>query len=219
MYLSAISCVILLILEVDWFYYCFFTVRYYEGLQKCVGLYSENAQFPPDEIDRLDALYKSLGQEYKWSSAVKVTHFLDLCLFIFPFLQWKYYVLLSLLQTLWWTAILLNFKLSVNCYPIKLCLISEVNINSWKFPFCFFWFCNYVFPLNLFGSIEISQDCQNAALLLVLFKSFDLINIMVRKVVISDDFLLIHFSLTCWMSDLSPNLCVCFYATILESLN
>ncbi|XP_062157189.1 N-terminal acetyltransferase A complex auxiliary subunit NAA15 [Alnus glutinosa] len=45
--------------------------RYYEGLQKCVGLYSENAQFPPDEIDRLDALYKSLGQEYKWSSAVK----------------------------------------------------------------------------------------------------------------------------------------------------
>ncbi|KAB1218605.1 N-alpha-acetyltransferase 16, NatA auxiliary subunit [Morella rubra] len=45
--------------------------RYYEGLQKCVGLYSENSQFSPDEIDRLDTLYKSLGQQYQWSSAVK----------------------------------------------------------------------------------------------------------------------------------------------------
>ncbi|KAK7255315.1 hypothetical protein RIF29_28722 [Crotalaria pallida] len=45
--------------------------RYYEGLQKCVGLYSENGQFSPDEIDRLDSLYKTLGQHYKWSSAVK----------------------------------------------------------------------------------------------------------------------------------------------------
>ncbi|KAG6669387.1 N-terminal acetyltransferase A complex auxiliary subunit NAA15-like [Carya illinoinensis] len=45
--------------------------RYYEGLQQCVGLYSENSHFSPDEIDRLDALYKSLGQQYQWSSAVK----------------------------------------------------------------------------------------------------------------------------------------------------
>ncbi|XP_034696191.1 N-terminal acetyltransferase A complex auxiliary subunit NAA15 isoform X1 [Vitis riparia] len=45
--------------------------RYYEGLQKCVGLFSENGLYSPDEIDRLDALYKSLGQEYRWSSAVK----------------------------------------------------------------------------------------------------------------------------------------------------
>ncbi|KAF5466665.1 hypothetical protein F2P56_016572 [Juglans regia] len=45
--------------------------RYYEGLQKCVGLYSENLHFSPDEIDRLYALYKSLGQQYQWSSAVK----------------------------------------------------------------------------------------------------------------------------------------------------
>lgn len=45
--------------------------RYYEGLQKCFGLYSENAQFSADEIDRLEALYKSLGQQQKWSSAVK----------------------------------------------------------------------------------------------------------------------------------------------------
>lgn len=45
--------------------------RYYEGLQKCVGLYSENAQFSADEIDQLEALYKSLGQQQKWSSAVK----------------------------------------------------------------------------------------------------------------------------------------------------
>jgi len=47
-------------------------LRYYEGLQKCVGLYSENGHFSPDEIDQLDALYKTLEQQYKWSSAVKV---------------------------------------------------------------------------------------------------------------------------------------------------
>ncbi|KAI4329285.1 hypothetical protein L6164_021567 [Bauhinia variegata] len=45
--------------------------RYYEGLQKCVGLYSENGNYSPDEINQLDALYKSLVQQYKWSSAVK----------------------------------------------------------------------------------------------------------------------------------------------------
>ncbi|OIW11907.1 hypothetical protein TanjilG_18180, partial [Lupinus angustifolius] len=45
--------------------------RYYEGLQKCVGLYSENGHFSPDEIDRLDSLYRTLGQQYKRSSAVK----------------------------------------------------------------------------------------------------------------------------------------------------
>ncbi|XVF26699.1 hypothetical protein REPUB_Repub14bG0040800 [Reevesia pubescens] len=45
--------------------------RYYEGLQKCFGLYSENGKYSSDEIDRLDALYKSLAQQYTWSSAVK----------------------------------------------------------------------------------------------------------------------------------------------------
>ncbi|KAF1865787.1 hypothetical protein Lal_00021788 [Lupinus albus] len=45
--------------------------RYYEGLQKCVGLYSENGHFSPDEIDRLDSLYRTLGQQYRRSSAVK----------------------------------------------------------------------------------------------------------------------------------------------------
>ncbi|XP_052306064.1 N-terminal acetyltransferase A complex auxiliary subunit NAA15 isoform X10 [Populus trichocarpa] len=44
--------------------------RYCEGLQKCVGLYSENGLSSSD-IDQLDALYKSLGQQYTWSSAVK----------------------------------------------------------------------------------------------------------------------------------------------------
>ncbi|XP_011002722.1 PREDICTED: N-alpha-acetyltransferase 16, NatA auxiliary subunit-like [Populus euphratica] len=44
--------------------------RYFEGLQKCVGLYSENGLSSSD-IDQLDALYKSLGQQYTWSSAVK----------------------------------------------------------------------------------------------------------------------------------------------------
>ncbi|XP_024969079.1 N-terminal acetyltransferase A complex auxiliary subunit NAA15 isoform X1 [Cynara cardunculus var. scolymus] len=45
--------------------------RYYEGLQMCVGLHSKIGQYSPDEIDKLDALYKSLGQQYTWSSAVK----------------------------------------------------------------------------------------------------------------------------------------------------
>jgi len=46
--------------------------RYYEGLQKCVGLYLEDGQYSPDQIDQLDSLYKTLVQQYKWSSAVKV---------------------------------------------------------------------------------------------------------------------------------------------------
>ncbi|PPS07049.1 hypothetical protein GOBAR_AA13594 [Gossypium barbadense] len=45
--------------------------RYYEGLQKCFDLYSENGKYSSDEIDRLDALYKSLAQQYTWSSAVR----------------------------------------------------------------------------------------------------------------------------------------------------
>ncbi|XWS16388.1 hypothetical protein CRYUN_Cryun34aG0082900 [Craigia yunnanensis] len=45
--------------------------RYYEGLQKCFGLYSEIGKYSSDEIDRLDALYTSLSQQYTWSSAVK----------------------------------------------------------------------------------------------------------------------------------------------------
>lgn len=45
--------------------------RYYDGLQKCLGLFSENGKYSSDEIDRLDALYKSLGQQHRWSSAVK----------------------------------------------------------------------------------------------------------------------------------------------------
>ncbi|KAF9690047.1 hypothetical protein SADUNF_Sadunf01G0155300 [Salix dunnii] len=44
--------------------------RYCEGLQRCVGLYSENGLSSSD-TDQLDALYKSLGQQYTWSSAVK----------------------------------------------------------------------------------------------------------------------------------------------------
>lgn len=46
--------------------------RYYEGLQKCVGLYLEDGQYSPDQIDQLDSLYKAIVQQYKWSSAVKV---------------------------------------------------------------------------------------------------------------------------------------------------
>uniref|UniRef100_A0A7N0VK31 Uncharacterized protein n=2 Tax=Kalanchoe fedtschenkoi TaxID=63787 RepID=A0A7N0VK31_KALFE len=45
--------------------------RYYEGLQRALGLYSENHNYSLDEIERLDFLYKSLAQQYDWSSAVK----------------------------------------------------------------------------------------------------------------------------------------------------
>lgn len=45
--------------------------RYYEGLQKCLGLYSVNGQYSGDEVDHLDALYQSLAKQYSWSSAVK----------------------------------------------------------------------------------------------------------------------------------------------------
>ncbi|KAL4589164.1 hypothetical protein LXL04_002068 [Taraxacum kok-saghyz] len=45
--------------------------QYYEGLQKCVGLPSKTGQYSSDEIDNLDALYKSLAEQYTWSSAVK----------------------------------------------------------------------------------------------------------------------------------------------------
>ncbi|KAK6148908.1 hypothetical protein DH2020_016433 [Rehmannia glutinosa] len=54
--------------------------RYYEGLQRCMGLYKANGQYSSDEIDRLEALYVSLSKQYSRSSAVKVTH-------AFPFLS------------------------------------------------------------------------------------------------------------------------------------
>lgn len=47
--------------------------RYYEGLQNCVGLSSKSQCYSSEEIDRLESLYKSLGQQYNRSSAVKVT--------------------------------------------------------------------------------------------------------------------------------------------------
>nr|GMC73322.1 N-alpha-acetyltransferase 15, NatA auxiliary subunit-like [Ipomoea batatas]GMC74948.1 N-alpha-acetyltransferase 15, NatA auxiliary subunit-like [Ipomoea batatas] len=45
--------------------------RYYEGLQRCLGLYSEDGKYSSDEIDRLAATYESLAQQYPISSAVK----------------------------------------------------------------------------------------------------------------------------------------------------
>ncbi|GAB4842023.1 N-alpha-acetyltransferase 16, NatA auxiliary subunit [Ancistrocladus abbreviatus] len=45
--------------------------RYYEGLQKCVGLHSENGQYSSNQTQQLEALYRSLGQQYTWSFAVK----------------------------------------------------------------------------------------------------------------------------------------------------
>ncbi|KAL2539245.1 tetratricopeptide repeat (TPR)-containing protein [Abeliophyllum distichum] len=45
--------------------------RYYEGLQRCMGLNSENCQYSSDQIVRLEALYESLSKQYSRSSAVK----------------------------------------------------------------------------------------------------------------------------------------------------
>ncbi|KAI5660569.1 hypothetical protein M9H77_29362 [Catharanthus roseus] len=45
--------------------------RYYEGLQRCMGLYSEDGLYSSDDINRLEALYQSLAQQYNKSSAVK----------------------------------------------------------------------------------------------------------------------------------------------------
>lgn len=45
--------------------------RYYEGLQRCLGLYTDDFKYSSNEIEQLQALYKSLAQEYTWSSAVK----------------------------------------------------------------------------------------------------------------------------------------------------
>uniref|UniRef100_A0A0D9V2Y2 Uncharacterized protein n=1 Tax=Leersia perrieri TaxID=77586 RepID=A0A0D9V2Y2_9ORYZ len=45
--------------------------KYFIAVQKCLGLYSENGQYSADDVDRLRALYKSLKEEYGWSSAVK----------------------------------------------------------------------------------------------------------------------------------------------------
>ncbi|KAF5726902.1 putative NMDA receptor-regulated protein [Tripterygium wilfordii] len=44
---------------------------YYEGLQKCLGLYSDEGGYSSEEIDQLDNLYNSLAQQYTWSAAVK----------------------------------------------------------------------------------------------------------------------------------------------------
>lgn len=50
----------------------FLLFRYYEGLQKCLELYSENGQYSSDQIEKLNALYQSLSEQYTRSSAVKV---------------------------------------------------------------------------------------------------------------------------------------------------
>lgn len=51
---------------------CFLLLRYFIGIQKCLGLYSEKGQYSSEEIEHLDELYKSLRDNYHWSSAVKV---------------------------------------------------------------------------------------------------------------------------------------------------
>ncbi|KAI4331230.1 hypothetical protein MLD38_029435 [Melastoma candidum] len=45
--------------------------RYYEGLQKCCGLYRDDGHYSSDEIDRLENLYLSLAEQYSRSSTVK----------------------------------------------------------------------------------------------------------------------------------------------------
>lgn len=59
--------------------FLFTSCRYYEGLQKCSGLYRDDGQYSSDDIDRLNTLYVSLAEQYAQSSAVKVI--LGVCLY------------------------------------------------------------------------------------------------------------------------------------------
>ncbi|KAL6842778.1 hypothetical protein ACP4OV_027622 [Aristida adscensionis] len=45
--------------------------KYFIAVQKCLGLFSDNGQYSAGDVERLSALYKSLKEEYAWSSAVK----------------------------------------------------------------------------------------------------------------------------------------------------
>lgn len=121
-------------------------LSYYQGLQKCLGLYAENALYSPDEIERLDALYKSLGQKYSWSSAVKVTysfqfkkHVLYLCLLL-------YLLILLLFRNILYLYCLEISKYSAFgewclssckvCY-LKLMLVPQRCLS-------FMWYINYI---------------------------------------------------------------------------
>lgn len=42
----------------------------YEGLHKYLVLYLEYAKHATNQTDQLVSLYETLGQQYKWSSAV-----------------------------------------------------------------------------------------------------------------------------------------------------
>ena len=61
-------------LGTNFFVYLF---RYFVGLQKCLRLYCENGKYKIDDIVHLDALYKSLREQYPQSAAVKVPCFLQ----------------------------------------------------------------------------------------------------------------------------------------------
>lgn len=66
-FLTIITCEEMLVMS-----FVFLLFRYYEGLQRCLGLFSEKGHYSSDEIGQLEDLYKSLAQQYNKSSAVKV---------------------------------------------------------------------------------------------------------------------------------------------------
>lgn len=141
---------------VDWFL-LFCIVRYYEGLQKCFGLYSENAQFSADEIDRLEALYKSLAQQQKWSSAVKVAYFID---FFFPSSLFR-------MKTLWLARFAVLFTLFLvlffHCYAENSYPLSFKTIYI---LFDFRVHCHFSVQWWLYIFLKSSMD------ILVLFKQW-----------------------------------------------
>ena len=67
-FLTIITCEEMLVIPL-----VFLLFRYYEGLQRCLGLFSEKGHYSSDEIGQLEELYESLAQQYNKSSAVKVT--------------------------------------------------------------------------------------------------------------------------------------------------
>lgn len=118
--------------------------RYYEGLQRCVGLYSANGQYSSDEIDRLESLYASLSKQYTRSSAVKVINYFRCLWLLHKHLCLK--CCLRILAALNWTIRELVYLLILNVFQITRC-IGKIDLHN--------AFVNYLFTaLLMFSFLE-----------------------------------------------------------------
>lgn len=133
--------------------------RYYEGLQKCVGLHSESAEYSSNEIEQLEALYKSLGQQYSWSSAVKVIYSV--------FVNAPFYLSFMLTENplAWNLEMYFNYLVGKSCWlTSRLLFVKLLCVRICAHPsltkllcFCtFIRICNYcsvvISPFHCFSS-------------------------------------------------------------------